>query len=416
MVNWEAMRSWLDDVGMAAATLRSSPLRSLLTALGIVIGTATVVAMMALTEGLRLEMTGQLSMLEAGAFRVEKFPMVTVGHEAWHRYARRKDLTRAQGEALRGLPHVAFVSIEEQGRRPEAVVTRTRATRNEIDVLGVLPDYEFTNAVSVASGRFLTHADVALARRVAFVGAGVADVLFPGADPVGAEIRIRGVPFEVAGVAERMGTVLGLESRDGFVAVPWTAYDAVLGRARGTNLAVRATRVEDVPQAMAEVVATLRRVRGLGPLDENDFEVFSNDTAAELFDGLAKVVGAATFGLCALSLLVGGIGVMNIMLVSVTERTREIGVRMALGARRQRILAQFLVESLVLALAGGAIGVALGGGVALVARELDVVPARVPLWSVLLSLGSAAAAGLVFGIYPAARASRLDPVEAMRAE
>jgi putative ABC transport system permease protein len=167
---------------------------------------------------------------------------------------------------------------------------------------------------------------------------------------------------------------------------------------------------------MDEVVARFRRVRGLAPHEENDFEYFSNETSAELFDNLARVVGAATLGVCALSLLVGGIGIMNIMLVSVTERTREIGVRMAIGARRRRILAQFLVEAIALSLLGGVVGVLLGAGAAVGAREVFAVPARIPLWAVVLSLASASGAGLLFGIYPAARASKLDPVEAMRTE
>ena len=144
--------------------------------------------------------------------------------------------------------------------------------------------------------------------------------------------------------------------------MPWTAYDRTLGKVRNTNIAIVATTPDDAPQALEEVVAKLRRLRGLAPHEENDFEIFSNDTSAQLFDNLARMVGAATFGVCALALLVGGIGIMNIMLVSVTERTREIGIRMALGARRRRILSQFLVESIALSALGGLVGVLLGAG------------------------------------------------------
>jgi putative ABC transport system permease protein len=213
-----------------------------------------------------------------------------------------------------------------------------------------------------------------------------------------------------------MGSILGLASKDAWVVVPWTAFELALGRVENNNLTVIATSSGDLPRAQDEVVTALRRLRGLGPLQENDFDTFTNDSVNQLFDNLALMVNSASLAVCALALLVGGIGIMNIMLVSVTERTREIGVRMALGARRRRILAQFVSEAVVLSLLGGLIGVLLGGAIAVAVRELTPFPASVPLWAVLLSLGSASGAGLLFGIYPAARASRLDPVEAMRTE
>ncbi len=411
------MRSLADTIAMALGTLRGNVLRSVLTLLGIVIGAATVVAMMSLTEGLRLKMTSDFAMLGAGAFQVQKWPHLSFGPRDWRKYERRPDLTREQGEALRALPHVAFVSIEEykQGAAVVTISAGDRATRNDIGFGGVLPDYEQANGVTVAQGRFISATDVMLGRRVVFVGSDVPDILFPKQDAVGREVRIGGASWEIIGVAQRSGSILG-QSKDGWALVPWPAYEVVFGRTRNNNIAIQATSPEDAPKATEEVIAALRRLRGLKPQDENDFEIFSNDTSAELFDNLARMVGAATFGVCALALLVGGIGVMNIMLVSVTERTREIGVRMALGARRGRILAQFLVESIALSAAGGLAGVLLGGALAVGAREVFQVPASIPAWAVLLSLASACGAGLLFGIYPAARASKLDPVEAMRTE
>ncbi|BDG09933.1 ABC transporter permease [Anaeromyxobacter paludicola] len=412
------MTGFLDTLALALGTLRANPLRSLLTLLGIVIGAATVVAMMSLTEGLRLKVTTDLAQLGAASFQVQKFPAVSFGDHDRAKYAKRKDLTREQGEAIRALcPHVAHVSIEEyhQGTA-ERIWTAERATRPNVGVAGVVPDYEYANAVTVAEGRFVSQTDIALGRRVAVVGTDVSDLLFPGESAVGREIRIRGASFEVVGVFERMGSVLGLESRDAIVTIPWPAFEQVLGKANNDNIAIQATSNEDVPRAIDEVVGQLRRLRGLAPDAENDFEIFSNDSIAEVFNNIAAVVTAATFGVCALALLVGGIGIMNIMLVSVAERTREIGVRMALGARRRRILSQFVVESVTLSLLGGLLGVLLGAGIALGARTLYQVPASVPAWAVLLSLVSASGCGLLFGIYPAARASRLDPVEAMRTE
>jgi putative ABC transport system permease protein len=244
----------------------------------------------------------------------------------------------------------------------------------------------------------------------------VADLLFPDRSPLVEEVRLRGRPFEVVGVAERRGSVLGLGSKDGWTMVPWPAYELAFGRNPNNNVALVATTPEDVQKAIDEVVATLRRLRGLAPGDENDFDYYTNESATETLDQLIAMIGAATFGVCALALLVGGIGIMNIMLVSVTERTREIGVRKALGARRRRILIQFLFEAVTLSALGGLFGVLLGAGLAVGAREVFAVPASVPAWAVLLSLFTACGAGLLFGIYPAARASRLDPVEAMRTE
>ncbi len=409
-------QAFLDTIAMALATLRGNVLRSALTLLGIVIGASTVVAMMSLTEGLRLKIATDFSVLGAGAFQIQKFPVMNFGDTNWRKYEKRKDLTRDQADGLVGLPHVKYVAFEDTSWNPEKLATSERQTKQNVNVSGVVPEHQFTSAIQVAAGRFVNDTDVLLGRRVAFIGADIADVLFPKQDPLGKEVRIRGVPFEVVGVAERMGSILGLESKDGFAWIPWPAYQIAIGRGKQASISVQATAPEDAPRALDEVTAALRRLRGVAPHEENDFEVFSNESLSEMFDNLAKIVGVATFGVCALALLVGGIGIMNIMLVSVTERTREIGVRMAVGARRRRILGQFLAESVVLSAMGGVLGVLAGAALAVLAREVFQVPASIPAWAVILSLATSSGAGLLFGIYPAARASKLDPVEAMRTE
>jgi putative ABC transport system permease protein len=410
------MIQFLDNVAMALGTLRANPLRSLLTLLGIVIGAGTVVAMMSLTEGMRRKVATDFAMLGPGTFQVQKWPAPGFGMRDHAKYEKRKPVTREQGEALRGLPHIRLVSIEEYPGRPEMVSTQERSTRQNVDVGGVLPDYMEANGVTVGQGRFFNESDISLGRRVAFLGADVADLLFPGRSPLGEEVRVRGMPFEVIGVGARQGSVMGLGSKDGYCMLPWPAYEIAFGRRPNMNVALVANTPADMPAAIDEVISTLRRLRGLAPGEENDFDYFTNESAVETLDQLLAMIGAATFGVCALSLLVGGIGIMNIMLVSVTERTREIGVRMALGARRGRILTQFLFEAVTLSLLGGLLGVLLGGGIAVAAREVFSLPTSIPLWAVLLSLASASGAGLLFGIYPAARASKLDPVEAMRTE
>jgi putative ABC transport system permease protein len=219
----------------------------------------------------------------------------------------------------------------------------------------------------------------------------------------------------VVGVAERRGSTLG-GSQDGWVVIPLDPFYQVTGKVTNHNIAIQATSPDDFNKAQDEVIARLRGLRGLRGIQENNFDIYSNETLTGTFNQFAAVVAAATFAVTLLALVVGGIGVMNIMLVSVAERTREIGVRMALGARRRRILSQFIIEAVTLSLLGGLLGVLLGAGGAIMAREVWAIPSSVPAWAVLLSLLSASGAGVVFGIYPAIRASRLDPVEAMRTE
>ena len=409
------MSSFFDTLEMALGTLRGNILRSVLTLLGIVIGAATVVAMMSFTEGLKVKLSTDFAQLGAGAFQVQKWPAMNFGPRDWRKIERRADLTREQGEALRELPHIKFVSIEEYPRQPEKLTTRERATKQNVDVCGGMPDYESANGVTVGEGRFLVDIDMQLGRRVVFIGADIADSLYPNENALGKEVRLRGVPFEIIGIGQRKGAIMG-QSKDGYAIIPWPAYERVFGKAHNTNIALVATTPEDVPAAIDEVVGRLRKLRGLSPFAENDFDYYSNETSASMFNSLAAMVAAATGAICALSLLVGGIGIMNIMLVSVTERTREIGVRMALGARRKRILSQFLVESVALSFAGGLFGVLFGGLIAVSANALFEVPAQIPVWAVSLSLGLTSGTGLLFGIYPAARASKLDPVEAMRVE
>jgi putative ABC transport system permease protein len=411
------MTAFVDTIAMALSTLRANPLRSLLTLLGIVIGAATVVAMMALTEGLRLRVSTDLAVLGAGAFHVQKFPAISFGGTDWAKYAKRKELTLENGEVLKAAcPQVSHVSVELYENQQERLWTKERATQPNIEVAGVTPDYEYAAAVTIAEGRFISATDLELGRNVAVIGADVADLLFPGQSAVGEVVRLRSSPFEIIGVFERMGTVLGLGSKDAIAVFPIPAYQRTLGMKAHVELTIQATTPDDVGKAEDEVTSQLRRLRGVKEGDENDFEIFTNDSLSETFNNLAAIVAAATLGVCALSLLVGGIGIMNIMLVSVAERTREIGIRKALGARRRRTLSQFLVEAVTLSLLGGLLGVLGGMTIAAAAHGIWEIPAKVPSWAVALALTAASGTGLVFGIYPAARASKLDPVEAMRSE
>jgi putative ABC transport system permease protein len=404
-----------DSLRLALKTFAGNPLRSLLTLLGIVMGVATVVAMMALIEGLRLKVNKDLSSLGADVFQVTKWP-VGFGQFDWQKYARRPSFTVADRDALLGAcPSVrtASASDDEGGQK---VVTPAAETRPSVNVMGVTPEYAETAGLQVAAGRFHGPADEEDQRAVAVLGVDVVDVLFPAVDPVGQEVRIRGRPYRVIGVLQRRGSFLGMASLDNQVVLPLSTFLEAFGRRRSVDINVAAEDVDALKRAQDEVITFLRRRRDLSPGEPNDFEVFTNDSLTKTFNSLSAVIAAASAGVTLLSLLVGGIGILNIMLVSVTERTREIGVRKALGATRRRILLQFALEAVALSLLGGVLGVGLGYGLAFLAQWVFGVMTAVPGWAVALSLGVSSTVGLVFGIYPAARAARLDPVEAMRNE
>jgi putative ABC transport system permease protein len=409
------MRGFLDNLALSLGTFRSNPLRSLLTLLGIVIGVATVVSMMAMIEGLRIKVDRDLSQLGADVFQATKWP-VGFGRFDWAKYARRPDLTFADLDAIiTTCPSVRTASAEDDVGA-QKISTSAKETRPNVRVVGTTSAYVDTAGISIATGRFFGEPDELDARHVAVIGFDVADVLFPGANPVGQEIRMRGRSFTVVGVVQRRGSFLGLVSMDNLVILPLQTFLDIYGRKRSLDLNIQAREARLVNRAQDEVINLLRRRRNLGPKMDNDFEVFTNDTMTKTFNSMSQVITAASFGVCLLSLIVGGIGILNIMLVSVTERTREIGIRKALGAKRRRILGQFATEAVVLSLFGGVIGVAIGFGIAFLGRWMLDFPTVVPAWSVILSLVMSSGVGLLFGIYPAARAAKLDPVEAMRAE
>ena len=406
------MGAILDHFWQALGTLAANPLRSLLTLLGVVIGVATVVAMMGLLEGLRLKVTSDLADLGANVFQVQKWPHEFT-RKGWQKIEKRKRLTYADALALRGLPHVQQVGAEVWSGG-QKVCSHERCTPPSAGVSGGTPEFLENNGLQLEHGRFLTDDDVRDERPVVILGYDIIDALFPLVDPVGQEIILDGHPLQVVGTFVRQGMALGFASKDNLITMPISNFYRIYGKGRSVNITVMAESAADLKPAQDVVVTALRKRRHVPVQDENDFDLFSNESSAEMFNQLSQSISAATAGVCLLSLLVGGIGILNIMLVSVSERTNEIGVRKALGARKRRILTQFAIEAVVLSLLGGAIGVALGVGVVAGVREIVGIPAQVPNWAIGLGLGVSTAVGLIFGIYPAARAANLDPAEAMR--
>ncbi len=413
------MRAFFDNVRLALGTFAAHPLRSLLTLLGIVIGVATVVTMMALIEGLRIKVNRDLSQLGANVFRVDKWPAgIHFGGRGidWQRISKRPPLTLEDMKAIvEQCPSVRTASASS-GEPAQKIATASAETQPSVFAMGVTAEYSETAGIEIASGRFIGESDDVDARSVVVLGPDVVDQLFPGSDPLGQEVRIKDRPFTVVGVLERRGKVLGLFNLDNMVILPMRSFLELYGKKRTVTINVQAIDAERLDRAMAEVTRLLRNRRNVEPHDPDNFELATNESMTQALNNLSQVITAATFGVCLLSLLVGGIGILNIMLVAVTERTREIGIRKALGAPRRRILGQFAIEAVVLSLVGGIIGVAIGFVLAALGRWALGLYTAVPAWAVVLSLLMSSGVGLLFGIYPAARAARLDPVEAMRAE
>ncbi|RKH02573.1 ABC transporter permease [Corallococcus carmarthensis] len=406
------MAFW-DTVRLAFGTFRSNPLRSFLTLLGIVIGVTTVVSMMSLIEGLRNQVNNQMSELGSDCFQVQRLPFGQ-GELTTAELARRPRFTYADLDAIRTQPSIAQAAGEDS-KGGQKAVTSERESRANVNVWAGTAEYFQTNAVGIATGRPFTDAEFVDNRRVAVIGADLADTLWPGVDPLGREFRLLGRTFQVVGTLKRRGGFLGGGSQDNQAMIPLSTFGGMFG-VRDFRISIQATSPDVLQRAQDEVTLLMRRRHALKPDEPDDFFLYNNASATEMFNNLSSAVSAASFGVCILSLLVGGIGILNIMLVAVTERTREIGIRKALGAKRYRILAQFALEAVVLSLVGGAVGVALGAGLAHLARWMINLPTEVPLWSVVVSLVMSCGVGLAFGIYPAARAAKLDPVEAMRSE
>ncbi|NOK20800.1 ABC transporter permease [Corallococcus carmarthensis] len=409
------MRAFLDNLRLALGTFLGNPLRSLLTLVGIVIGVATVITMMALIEGLREQVNKNLGSLGAHTFEVTKWP-TGFGRINWAKYAKRKDLHGDDARTiLESCPSVASATpkVEVWGKK---LTTAFRETPGSVTVVGTEHSYLETSGIVVTTGRFFNETETLDGRPVMIIGVDVADTLFPGTNPVGSELRLQGRPFQVIGVLQKRGSVMGMASEDNQAIIPMRAFQQFYGKNRSVDIEVQARDGESFQKAQDEVVNLMRRRRSLTPQEANDFEVHTNESMTASFNELSQVIAFAGVGVCLLSLVVGGIGILNIMLMSVTERTREIGIRKALGARRRRILGQFATEAVMLSLVGGVMGLGLGFGFVFLGKWVLLFPMSVPAWAVALSLGMSCGVGLLFGIYPASRAARLDPVEAMRAE
>ncbi len=376
-------------IRVALGAIWANKLRSFLTILGNVVAVASIVTLVSLIQGITAEVTNVI-LTEVGAdtFLIERVGLVTTEEEI---------------ERARGNPRITLDDLEAIKRFDGAfaAVLAQGARQGEVR-------YRDSTLVPPASD----HAEVKRRRNVALLGWETADRLFAGADPLERTIKIQGVHFRVVGVSEAKGSMLG-QSQDEFVVIPLGAFQRLYGNRFGLELMVRPSDPSAIGRAMDDATVALRIERRLRAREDNNFGIFTSDTALDLYNQATTGIFAVLVGVVGLSLVVAGIVIMNIMLMAVSERTREIGLRKALGARRRDVMWQMLSESVALSVLGGSVGTGIGAGAAILIDHLAPVPAAVHVWSVLLAVALTAIVGLFFGLYPAAKAAALDPIDAL---
>jgi putative ABC transport system permease protein len=400
---------------VAADSLRSSKLRSFLTLLGIILATTTLIAVMSVINGMNAYIAENVSNMGADGFRIVR--MAFIGDWDPKKFLEfQKKNPQLRVEEFEFLKSRATFCRElglATGRGGK--VAYKGDVVESVGIQGGTPNYAVINNYQVETGRFISEPDDQRRLPVTFIGFDIKDRFFPNTDPVGKSIQIDGRPYEVIGVAKAKGSVFG-SSQDNFVIIPIQTYFKSYGARTGISYQAMAHSRLVLAQAQDEIRMLLRAYRHLGPKQEDNFSMISSDALVSAWDQMTGAIAATAVAVVSVFMVVGGVVIMNIMLAVVTERTREIGIRKSVGARRKDILNQFLVESSMLSAAGGLAGVLIAWGVAVLVRTFTPVPMRVPLTAVIIGVTLSAAVGLFFGIYPAQRAAKLDPIEALRAE
>ena len=411
---WFRARAFWESARMALGSVRDNTMRSVLTGLGIVIGVATVIGMLGVVAGIDGMISKELGRLGASSFVLQKFPAIRVG--SMREYRSRPNLTVDDARAIAAsCPSVETV-VPEVSFQAQQVRSGNNKTDPDVILHGTTSSFPSVWGVSVQYGRSFTPLEDVGSSDVAIVGQDVVDRVFPYGDPIGRFLRVGSFHLRVVGVLERRGSVFG-KSQDNVVALPLPTAARRYDLEDRLAITVKAKPGVPLSKAMSEVRGLMRVRHKLKLTDKDTFEIENTESLMSMWTNLTEAVFAAAVGIAGISLLVGGVGIMNIMLVSVKERTREIGTRKALGARPQDISRQFLIEACTLSLLGGLVGVALGvGGLQLTSWLTDALPVKVEIGSVLLALGFSAFVGVSFGYFPARRAATLNPIEALRYE
>jgi putative ABC transport system permease protein len=407
-----ALTELKEGLSISWAAIRANKMRSVLTTLGIVIGIVTVTLMGTAIEGLNLAFLKSISSLGADVFYVSRFSWVNTTHEEWHRQQKRRLIRLADIEALASqLTQAAAVAPTAED---DATLKYKNRSSSGVTILGTTEAYLLTSGVGVSQGRFLSVPDAAGGRPVCVIGSEVATNLFRQEPPLGAHIKIGNQTMEVIGVMEKRGSFLGMFSLDNRVIIPLKQFTTAIWSNPDIGIEVKARGLVQLDEAREELRQVMRRVRRVAPNQPDDFSINQQDQFVQMFNRVAGTIAVIGLFITGLSLFVGGIGIMNIMFVSVAERTREIGIRKAIGAKRRTILLQFLMEAACICLIGGLIALAIAWPLTLVVQRF--LPATMSLNVVGIALLVSLVTGVVSGFLPAWRAARMNPVDALRSE
>lgn len=402
-----------EGIVIALRAIWSSKLRSFLSVLGNIVAVTSIIAVVSLIQGLNATVTDAIvSEVGADSFQVDRYG-VTRSEDDFEKVRNNPRVTLRDAEAIRRFsPYVRSV-MAESGR--SAPVAYREKQLESVSIRGVSEEYVYFSNYNAEAGRLVSSSEVTRNRNVVLLGWGTADRLFGQTNPLDKIIKIDGIHFRVVGVNEKKGSIFG-QSQDEFAVIPLGAFQKIFGARVTLQVNVKPVDPSVLREAMDDATIALRIERRLKPKEKDNFGLVTSDSIMEIYHQATNGIFAVLVGVVALSLVVGGIVIMNIMLMVVTERTFEIGLRKALGAKRRDIMLQVLAESVTLSVAGGIVGTTLGFGLAWVISKASPLPASVQPWSVALGIGITAVVGLFFGVYPAMRAARLDPIEALRRE
>ncbi len=405
-----------ESLTMALVAIKTNKLRSILTLLGIIVGVFSIIAVMTAVGVLQNSIETGLTALGSSTFQIQKFPVgFFMGPGAWRKYRNRKDITLEQALAVKERATLAQNVGIETYAWGKILKSRNEETNPTIMLYGEMPESFAANDWAIAEGRALNEEDINLARNVIVLGKTVVEKLFPYSYPIDDVVKIDGERYTVIGTLEEKGSIFG-GSQDNFVAIPLSTFLRLYGKERSLNIIVQARSKELYDQTVDQATSILRVARKVPPGSEDDFAIFSNDSLIQQFNDFSFVLKMGIAVISFIALLAAGVGIMNIMLVSVTERTREIGIRKSVGATKRNILSQFIFEAIVLCEIGGVVGVllgVLGGNIAALAFR---IPPIFPYDWAIIGLVVCSLVGVIFGVYPAWKAANLDPIESLRYE